>query len=226
MTGLGIYAANYKIALVMVVFIQAFRFAYEPFIFAQNKEKGEGKEKAYSDAMTWFVIFSMLIFLGVMFYLPVLKYFISPKYFEGLRVVPIVMFAEVFFGIFFNLSLWYKITDRTIWGTWFSLAGLVVTLALNIIFVPRFGYIACAWAAFCCYGVMMVASYVIGRIKHPIDYRIGRITFYCAVALVLWGASSLLTTGSNVIDFATRFLLLCVYAGVVYVAELRKRVKA
>ena len=95
--------------------------------------------------MTWFVIFGLFIFLGVMFFLPVLKYFISPAYFEGLKVVPVVMMAELFFGIFFNLSLWYKITDRTIWGTWFSLMGLVVTLALNIAFVPAYGYMACAW---------------------------------------------------------------------------------
>jgi hypothetical protein len=114
LTGLGIYGANYKIAIVMVMFIQAFRFAYEPFIFAQNREKGEDKTKAYSTAMNWFVICGLFIFLGVMFYLPIIKYFISPDYFDGLRVVPIVMLAELFFGIFFNLSVWYKITDRTI----------------------------------------------------------------------------------------------------------------
>lgn len=222
MAGLGIYGANYKIAIVMVMFIQAFRFAYEPFIFARDTAKGGNKDKAYSDAMTWFVIFGLFIFLGVMFFLPVLKYFISPAYFEGLKVVPVVMMAELFFGIFFNLSLWYKITDRTIWGTWFSLMGLVVTLALNIAFVPAYGYMACAWAAFCCYGLMMVASYLVGRVKHPVGYDIPRLLFYFAAAMALWGISALTATGSDVIDFSTRVLLLAVYGGVVYVAEFRK----
>ena len=171
---------------------------------------------------TWFVIFGLFIFLGVMFFLPVLKYFISPAYFEGLKVVPVVMMAELFFGIFFNLSLWYKITDRTIWGTWFSLMGLVVTLALNIAFVPAYGYMACAWAAFCCYGLMMVASYLVGRVKHPVGYDIPRLLFYFAAAMALWGISALTATGSDVIDFSTRVLLLAVYGGVVYVAEFRK----
>lgn len=222
MAGLGIYGANYKIAIVMVMFIQAFRFAYEPFIFARDTAKGGNKDKAYSDAMTWFVIFGLFIFLGVMFFLPVLKYFISPAYFEGLKVVPVVMMAELFFGIFFNLSLWYKITDRTIWGTWFSLMGLVVTLALNIAFVPAYGYMACAWAAFCCYGLMMVASYLVGRVKHPVGYDIPRLLFYFAAAMALWGISALTATGSDVIDFSTRVLLLAVYGGVVYVAEFKK----
>lgn len=224
MTGLGIYGANYKIAIVMVMFIQAFRFAYEPFIFAQNRASDTtDKNKAYRDAMNWFVIFALFIFLGVMYFLPVLKYFISPAYFEGLRVVPIIMMAELFFGIFFNLSLWYKITDCTIWGTRFSLIGLAVTLAINIAFVPRFGYMACAWAAFCCYGLMMLLSYLVGRKKHPIGYDIPRIIFYFAVALALWAVSAPLTTGNNLVDFPTRTLLLCVYAGVVWLAEFRRR---
>lgn len=221
MTGLGIYGANYKIAIVMVMFIQAFRFAYEPFIFAQNREKGNGKETAYVQAMNWFVIMAMFIFLGVMFFLPVLKYFISPDYFAGLRVVPVVMLAELFFGIFFNLSLWYKVTDKTIWGTWFSLGGLAVTLAGNCIFVPRFGYMACAWSAFACYASMMVASYLVGRVKHPIPYDIPRVVFYLIAAMALWGVATVTTTGSNLIDFPTRVLLLVVYCGTVFLAERR-----
>ena len=176
--------------------------------------------------MNWFVIFGMFIFLGVMFFLPVLKYFISPAYFEGLKVVPVVMLAELFFGVFFNLSLWYKLTDRTIWGTWFSLAGLAVTLGVNIAFVPAFGYMACAWAAFCCYGFMMVASYLVGRVKYPIPYEVGRLALYAVAAMALWGAATLLTTGNNWIDFPTRVLLLAVYAGVVFVNEVKNRRKS
>lgn len=216
---LGIYGANYKIAIVMVMFIQAFRFAYEPFIFSQNMENGSGKRQAYSDAMKYFVIFALFIFLGVMFYLDILKYFIAPQYFEGLKVVPIIMMAELFFGIFFNLSLWYKLTDKTIWGTWFSLGGLAVTLALNIIFVPRFGYIACAWAAFACYGMMMAASYLIGQKKYPISYPVRRIAVYLAVAVSLYVISILAETPSQPVNFAVRAVLLALYVALVFKKE-------
>lgn len=216
---LGIYGANYKIAIVMVMFIQAFRFAYEPFIFDKNKERGADKRQAYADAMKFFVIFGLFIFLGVMFYLDLLKYFISPRYFSGLKVVPIVMAAEFFFGIFFNLSLWYKLTDRTIWGTWFSLGGLAVTLAINIIFVPHFGYIACAWAAFCCYGLMMAASYLIGQKKYPINYDLPRLSLYILCAAALYGGDILITTGSEILNFTVRGVLLIAFGALVWVKE-------
>ncbi len=116
MSQLGIYGANIKIAIVMVMFIQAFRFAYEPFIFAKAKDRGDDRMQSYRDAMKYFVIFAMVIFLGVMFYLDILRLFIAESYFSGLKVVPIVMIAEFFFGIFFNLSLWYKLTDKTVSG--------------------------------------------------------------------------------------------------------------
>lgn len=222
MTGLGIYGANYKIAIVMVMFIQAFRFAYEPFIFAQNKAKGEDKKQAYRDAMKYFVIFALLIFLGVMFYLDVLKYFISPKYFSGLQVVPIIMIAELFFGVFFNLSLWYKLTDKTIWGMWFSLLGLAVTVALNVAFVPRYGYVACAWAAFACYGVMMITSYFVGKAKHPIGYETGRIISYFIIAMVIYGAGAyLLVTPHAWLNYIIRTLLI---AGYVVIILKRERI--
>lgn len=224
---LGIYGANYKIAIIMVVFTQAFRFAFEPFIFAQNKEeKGAERNASYARAMNWFVAFSLFIFLGVMFYLPVLRYFISPEYFSGLKVVPIVMMAELFSGVFFNLSLWYKLSDRTIWGSWFSFFGLAVTLIINIIFVPIFGYIACAWAAFLCYGTMMAASYFVGRRYYPIPYQLGKLALYTLSAALLWGASWLLTTGNIWIDFPTRFLLLSVFIGSVLLINKRTKVCA
>ncbi|MDE6714981.1 MAG: oligosaccharide flippase family protein, partial [Muribaculaceae bacterium] len=166
----GIYGANYKIAIVMVMFIQAFRFAYEPVIFSQHREGGATKTQLYADAMKYFIIFGYVIFIGVMFYLPVLKYFIGKAYFAGLAVVPVVMMAELFNGIFFNLSLWYKLTDRTVWGSYFSILGLVVTLVLNFALVPFMGYMGAAWAAFFCYLVMMLASYFVGRKYYPINY--------------------------------------------------------
>lgn len=197
MTQVGIYGANYKIAIVMVMFIQAFRFAYEPFIFAKAKDKGEDKLQGYRDAMKWFVISAMVIFLGVMFYLDILRHFIATNYFSGLKVVPIVMIAELFFGISFNLSLWYKLTDRTAWGMWLSLFGLAVTIGLNLLLVPKYGYMGCAWAAFGCYGSMMALSYLLGRIYYPIDYNLPKLAFYFLTAIALWVFSELIAIDSK-----------------------------
>ena len=220
MEGLGIYGANYKIAIVMVMFIQAFRFAYEPFIFAQSKERGETKYQAYRDAMKFFVIFALLIFMGVMFYIDILKYFISPRYFSGLKVVPIIMMGELFFGIFFNLSLWYKLTDKTIWGMWFSLLGLAITIGLNVLLVPRMGYMGCAWAAFACYGVMMVTSYFVGRAKHPIGYPTARIGAYFALAAVIYVIGLYIAvTPITAVNYAIRALLLLGYVAIVVKKE-------
>lgn len=186
MYGLGIYGANYKIGVLLLVFLQAFRFAYEPFIFAHSKDRDTDKMASYRDAMTYFVAFALLIFLGVMFYLDFIRYFISPRYFSGLRVVPLIMLGELFFGIFYNLSVWYKLTDRTQWGAWFSIFGLVVTVVLNVILVPRIGYMGCAIAAMSSYGLMMLASYFIGTKKYPIGYPVGKILGYFALAAVLY----------------------------------------
>lgn len=218
MTGLGIYGANYKIAIVMVMFIQAFRFAYEPFIFSQAREKGENKNQAYADAMKYFVIFGLIIFMGVMFYLDIIKYFISPDYFSGLIVVPVIMLAELFFGVFFNLSLWYKLSDKTIWGMWFSLFGLAITVALNIILVPRYGYIGCAVAAFCSYGAMMIASYFIGQHKYPIKYPVGRIASYGLLAAVMYAVGMYLP-GSDIIRYLIRAAIIVTFVAVVVRVE-------
>ncbi len=211
MAQLGIYGACCKVALVMMMFTQAYRFAYEPFIFAKNREQGGDKLNAYSDALKFFVIFAMLIFLGVMFYMPLLRNFIAPSYQSGLRVVPIVMIADVFFGVFFNLSLWYKLTDKTIWGTWFSLAGLAITIVLNVVLVPRMGYMGCAWAAFACYGVMMLASYFVGLRKHPLRYPVGRMSAYFVGALALWVIGLQIDFASGWLTMAARTPLLLVY---------------
>ncbi len=220
MAELGIYGANYKIAIVMVMFIQAFRFAYEPFIFARSRERGEDKKQSYSDAMKYFVIFAMVIFLGVMFYLDILRHFISSKYFAGLKVVPVVMIAEFFFGVFYNLSVWYKVTDRTQWGTWFSLTGLAVTVVLNIALVPVMGYMGCAIAAVCCYGVMMVASYVVGQRFYPIDYKPGRLGFYFLLAMGFYGLALVTAIpGHEWLTMGLRTPLLLIYIWIVFRRE-------
>ena len=143
---LGIYGAASKIAMIMAMLTQAFRYAYEPFVFGKSRDKDN--RQVYAQAMKFFIIFTLLAFLAVMFYLDILKYLIGRDYWEGLRVVPIVMMAEIFMGVYFNLSFWYKLIDETRWGAWFSLAGCVVLVAVNVLLVPRYGYMACAWGGF------------------------------------------------------------------------------
>ena len=221
MYGLGIYGANYKIAVILLVFLQAFRFAYEPFIFARNKEGGD-RMKSYRDAMKYFIIFALFIFLGVMYYLDILRYFISPRYFSGLRVVPVVMLGELFFGIFFNLSIWYKLTDHTSYGAWFSLMGLAVTVTLNVILVPRIAYMGCAVAAMCSYATMMVVSYLLGNRRLPVGYPLGRIGFYFLLAAVLYaiGVYGVAWLGAgHVAEWAMRAVLMCAYVLVVFKVE-------
>ena len=212
----GLYGANIKIAVVMMMFTQAFRYAYEPFIFSQAARQGEDKTQAYRDAMKYFIIFGLAIFLGVMYYLPVLKHFISPAYWAGLRVVPIMMVADLCFGVYFNLSLWYKLTDRTRWGMYLSLLGFVLMLAGNLILVPAIGmpdgYIGSAWAALISYAGIMTVSYLLGRKYYPIPYEVKRIGCYAILASLLWGAGIL--CGFQYAMWATyilRSILLIIY---------------
>ena len=181
---LGIYGACIKIAMIMVMITQAFRFAYEPFVFGKSKDKDN--RDTYAQAMKFYVIFTLLAFLCVMGYIHVLKYIIGSDYWEGLRVVPIVMAAEIMFGVFFNLSFWYKLTDRTIWGAWFSGLGALVLIMVDVLFIPRFSYMACAWAGLAAYAVSMLVSYAVGQRYYPIRYPLGQIAFYVVVALVLF----------------------------------------
>ncbi|WP_455498084.1 lipopolysaccharide biosynthesis protein [Coprobacter sp.] len=211
MSELGVYGAVYKIAIVMVMFTQAFRFAYEPFIFAKNKETVDGDKKAYSDAMKYFIIFGLFIFLGVMFYIDLVRFFMRADYYAGIKVVPVIMLAELFFGIFFNLSLWYKLTDQTQWGAWFSLFGFVITVVINILFVPRYGYMACAWAAFFCYFLMMLASYLIGQKKYPIKYDLGTIARYTILSAILYVIAVVVNIDNLFLRLLFRTALLSVF---------------
>lgn len=220
----GIYGANIKIAIVMVMFAQAFRYAYEPFIFAQVKGDDSRKNQAYSDAMKFFVIFGLFIFLGVMFYLPVLKHFVSPAYWVGLRVVPIMMLAELCFGIYFNLSLWYKLTDRTQWGMYLSVLCFVLMLGFNLWLVPSIGvpdgYMGSSWAALISYFIVMVISYFLGQHYYPIKYEVGRMAAYFLLAAVLYGIGWWIDGRvATWILYAGRTLMLMIYIGVVAYSE-------
>ena len=208
---LGIYGACFKIAVVMVMFTQAFRYAYEPFIFAKHKKNDN--RKAYSEAMKYFIIFALFIFLGVMFYMDILKYFVGEAYYPGLRVVPIVMLGELFFGIYFNLSLWYKLIDETQWGAYFSALGCVATVSIILLFGPKYGYMACAWASFCCNLLMMLLSYVIGQKKYPIRYDLKSAAVYGILAAVLYVAGMFPSIESEWLRLAYRTVLLLIFIG-------------
>ena len=176
---LGDYGSCVKIAMIMAMITQAFRYAYEPIVFAKSKDAD--KTEYYAAAMKYFLIFTLLAFLCVVGWMPLLQYIIGAQYREGLGVVPIVMAAEIMMGIYFNLSFWYKLIDKTIYGAWFSLAGCAVLFAVNILFIPEYGYWACAWGGVAGYGTAMVLSYIIGQKKNPIPYPMKDIFFYVLI---------------------------------------------
>ena len=180
---LGIYGACFKVAMVMMMFTQAFRYAYEPFVFSKHKNRQSAE--AYADVMKYYIIFSFLILLGVIFYLDIFRYIISDAYWEGLKIVPIVLWTYVFQGVYFNLSFWYKLTDETKWGAYFSLIGLAITLVLQIVGVPRIGYWASCGSSLVCYLVIMLLSYFIGQKKAPIPYNLKSIGGYTALTIAL-----------------------------------------
>lgn len=214
---LGIYGAAAKIAMIMALITQAFRYAYEPFVFGKSEDK-DNKE-TYAKAMNYFIIFTLLAFLAVMAWMEFLKYIIAPDYWDGLQVVPIVMAAEIMMGIYFNLSFWYKLIDRTIWGAIFSGIGCAVLILVNVLFVPKYGYIACAWGGFAGYGTSMILSYLVGQKYYPIPYPMKAIASYVAVAAALFAAMVLVPTKGMWLTTIYRTALLMVFAAVIYKRE-------
>ena len=215
---LAIYGACSKIAMIMAMLTQAFRYAYEPFVFGKSKDK-DSKE-TYAQGMKYFIIFTLFAFLVVMFYIDILKYILQPDYWEGLRVVPIVMAAEIFMGIYFNLSFWYKLIDQTKWGAYFSFAGCFVLIAINVIFVPIYGYIACAWAGLTGYAVAMLLSYFIGQKKFPINYDLKSIGTYILLAVILYLIAMHLPFSSSIFVLAVRTILLFVFIAYIIKKDL------
>lgn len=215
MVQLGIYGACSKLALVMAMFTQAFRYAYEPFVFGKNKE---GDNRAmYASAMKYFLIVSLLAFLTVMFYMDILRHFVAPGYWEGLSVVVVVMVAEILKGVYFNLSIWYKLVDETRWGAYFSLLGCLIIVALNVALVPRYGYMASAWASVAGYAVITLASYWVGQKKYPIQYNLKSIGLYVLIAVVLYVIGEQVPIQNVIIRLSFRTVLLILF--VVYIVK-------
>lgn len=223
---LGIYGANFKLAVLMTIFIQMFRYASEPFFF--SKEKNRNAPDLYAKVMTYFVIFCLLIFLGVMLYIDIFKYFAGKDgsdYHEGLIIVPIVLIANMFYGIVFNLSIWFKLTDRTFSGTIISIVGALVTLLCLFVLVPKIGYLGAAIAHLGCYTVMMVVSYFWGQKVYPVPYQVIRIFLYMIFAVGLYYISTVFGDLSLGIRLTINTLLIFVYIGTVFVFERKNPLK-
>ena len=206
---LGIYGGIAKIALVMTMFTQAFRYAYEPFIFAQKKDKNS--KEAYADAMKYYVLIALFIFLGMVLYIDIFKFIIKNTYWEGLKVVPIVLFSFIFQGVFFNLSLWYKLTDKTMYGAWFSILGTIIIVVLNILLVPTYSYMGCAWAAFACFFVIMVVSYYFGQKYMPINYDLKTIGLYTCVTVLFYVISLFIKTPYTAVNVSLKSVLMIAF---------------
>ena len=185
MEQVGIYGANYKLSIVIMLFIQAFRYAADPFYFGRQGK--QDAEKIYASLMTYFIIIVCSIFLMVTLFLDVFKYFIpNEAYWAGLSIVPILLMANIFQGIYYNLSFWYKFIDKTHYGAFMALVGAAITLILNAILIPLYGYKACAWVTFSAYGAIMLLSYFIGQRHYPIAYELKRIAFYVILAVGMY----------------------------------------
>lgn len=213
----GIYGANYKLAVIMTLFIQAFRYAFEPFFFAQSKQ--ENSKQVYADVLKYFTLFCLMIFLGVMFYIDIVKLLIKSNYHEGLSIVPYVLLGNLFFGVFFSLSLWYKLSDKTKYGAIMAIIGSVITIVLNIILVPKIGYQGAAYAVFLCFGIMMVVSYLLGQKHYPVPYDIKRILFYFIFAMILFAVGSQIRIENQWLKMLAKTPLLLAFIAVVIQKE-------
>ena len=219
---LGVYGACVKVAMIMAMITQAFRYAYEPFVFAQSRDKD--KNETYAIGMKYFLIFTLLAFLCVMAYLPMLKYLVGEDYWAGLRVIPIVMAAEIMMGIYFNLSFWYKLIDKTIYGAWFSIAGCLVLFAVNIIFIPKYSYMACAWGGFAGYGTAMTLSYIVGQRKNPINYPLKSMAIYVGITLLFFSIMQALPDSwSPILRMAINTVLVIAFIGHIIYHDLPLR---
>jgi O-antigen/teichoic acid export membrane protein len=214
---LGVYGANFKLAVLMNMFIQAFRYAFEPFFFSRGTSDKD--PQIYATIMNYFVIFGLLIFLGMVFYIDLIKFIIDPEYHDGLKVVPIILMGNLFFGIYFALSLWYKLKDMTRYGAFIAITGAVFSLALNFMLIPVWGYMGSAVAVFISYFIMMVISYFLGRKFYPIPYDLKRIGTYFLIALILFIASVFSSTQPAIIKYSVNTVLLMIFLFSVYKLE-------
>jgi len=229
---LGIFGANYKLAVLITIFIQIFRLAAEPFFFNQSTK--EDARKTYARVMKFFVIAGCFMFLIIALFLNVWQMLIAARhkaYAEGIGIVPILAMGSVFLGIYYNLSVWYKLTNRNMFGAYITIAGAVITVLLNIWWIPEFRYYGSAWATFVCYAFMMVASYIQGQKYYPIPYAWKKLLAYLAIVSLLYLAHrGLLYIGRSyfhvgpgwgLYQFGTAILLLAAFT--IFVLKVEKK---
>jgi O-antigen/teichoic acid export membrane protein len=218
----GIYSACYKLSILISLFIQAFRFGAEPFFFKQSE--GENPQRMYARVMKFFVITITVMFLVVALYLDIWKYFIRNKVFwAGLKVVPILLLANMFLGIYYNLSIWYKLTHKTISGAYITIIGAIITLVINYFFIPYYSYVACAWATFFCYGSMMVISYLWGQKAYRIPYAWRKLSAYIIIVVLLFFIHRTIIHfyNNSLVNLSTATFLLCMY--VLFVMNIERK---
>lgn len=217
MAQLGIYGACYKVSILMTLFIQTYKYAAEPFFFEQMKN--QDARLLYAKVMNYFVAICGFIFVAIMLFIDVVILFIGEEYRVGAPVIPILLMANLFLGIFYNLSVWFKITGKTLGGAMIAVFGMLVTLALNFMLIPKMGYMGAAWATFICYASMMLLSYFAGRRFYPVPYDVLRISSYILLAVLLYYLGTVFQTGNQSISMIYSFLLLSVYVIVVLLTE-------
>jgi O-antigen/teichoic acid export membrane protein len=219
----GIYAASYKIAVFMTLYNQMFRYAAEPFFFSVSKEK-DSKE-TYAMVMKYFVFLGLIIFLGITLFIDIAKYFIGSNFHEGLDIVPIVLLANLFFGILINLSIWYKLKNMTIYGAYLAIFGALITLIFNIVFIPAMGYMASAWATLICYFAMVLLSYILCMKFFPIPYETGKILFFIILSIGLFFIDQQFLPNLNVSNFIIKALMIIGFAGLFFIVDKKMKPK-
>jgi O-antigen/teichoic acid export membrane protein len=182
---MGIYAACYKLGVFMTLYIMAFRLGAEPFFFNQVDKKNA--KETYATILTWFTIFGSFFMLIVVVFIDLFATILlgKPEYFEALQIVPIILLANLFLGIYNNLSIWYKLTDKTVYGMYFSIFGAIITIVFNITMIPKIGFMASAWATLFAYGSMMLVSYFVGKKHYPVPYQLKKVGFYILFSVSL-----------------------------------------
>ena len=219
----GVYSACYKLSILITLFVQAFRMGAEPFFFKQSTE--ENAPKVYARVMKFFVITICLMFLVVALYMNVWKVFIrDEKMWEGLKVVPILLFANMFLGVYYNLSIWYRLSKKTTAGAYITLIGAGITIVVNYLFIPHFSYMACAWATFLCYGCMMVISYIWGQKIYPVPYAWKKLVAYMVIVAALYGIHHFMTGiwHSPVLNYTIATLFLVSFVLFIYMVEKKE----
>lgn len=214
----GIYSACYKLAMLVTILLQAYRYAAEPFFFSQMKS--ENKNQVYVKVMNLFIAMVCLVFLGVSLNIQIFKHFIQNEaYWEGLKVVPILLLANIFLGIYWNQSIWYKLSGKTQFGAYIAIGGAILTVVINVLFIPTYGYMASAWATFIVYAAQMVVSYLLGQRYFPIPYNLRKFALYLGLALVFFYLGTTFEPTKPVVRFFYQNMFVLAYIGFVFMVE-------